>query len=158
MDREEHPEPSTIEVRIAHMPDAPMRTLLFALLDGARGDEGKFRSDLAAVFDYGESLISMRFAEFVQRFLEIWALAVVVFLNVDTVDIAQNLWSQTGETAGEQVRAIPIGWGAADIDFTIGGIASKIVGLLLTVGAVSFGAEFWLGLLERLGRAPTTKS
>jgi hypothetical protein len=153
-----HRGPGTLEERIARMPGPQMQELLLALLDGAGGDEETFRADVAALFEYGQSLIDARHARYVQIFLEFWALTVVVLLNVDTVDIADALWSQTGDTASTQDRTLPIGWNMEEFALSFGAVVSKVVGLLLTVGAITYGAEFWLGVLERLGRAPNPKA
>jgi hypothetical protein len=153
---EHRDKPSSLAEGIEHFPNEPLKWLLRALFESVRGDEERFRAELAELFDSGESFIAAGVSRKVRGVQLIWAVAIVALLNVDTVAIVQNVWAQTAE-GSDRVRELPVGWGAAEVAFTVRDIASKIAGLLLTVGAITFGSEFWLGLLERLGRAPTSK-
>ena len=104
---------------------------------------------------------------------------VVVLLNVDTLQVANTLWKDPAARSavvaqadaaakqGQGVNAanavskleLPLGWklfksgsGPQEFPNSAGGIIAKIVGLLLTVAALSLGAPFWYDLLSKFVR------
>ena len=108
---------------------------------------------------------------------------VVVFLNVDTLRVANTLWTDPAARAAVVARAdkvaqgngkldvtktvssieLPLGWklfklggGPQEIPNTATGILAKIIGLVLTIAALSLGAPFWYDLLSRFVRVSGT--
>lgn len=88
--------------------------------------------------------------------------AVAFVSKTDDVDDIADL-----EVLQNDLRPFPIGWDtespahSSDWFASVGGVASKILGWLITALAVSLGAPFWFDLLKRLvalrGTGPATK-
>ena len=94
-------------------------------------------------------------------------LVLAIVLNVDTVKIAQALWTQPmimkgfspppgGETAKEaidqlQAIAVPFGWNEDALDYVQRGPnwLYVLAGWLLTAVATLFGAPFWFDALQK---------
>ena len=110
-------------------------------------------------------------------------IVVVVLLNVDTLQVANTLWKDPAARSAVVAQAdaaakqgqgaeasnavskleLPLGWklfkagsGPQEFPNSAGGIIAKIVGLLLTVAALSLGAPFWYDLLGKFVRVSGT--
>lgn len=172
----------SLEEAIDAIPSAQVKTALSALLKNARGDAVAFRRSAEQWFDDAMERVSGWYRRRVQLMMWSLAAAIVVSLNVDTIRIAQNLWSdrtvraaviarsETAAAAGgaaeiERVAtaverleelSIPIGW--RDEDRPSGTadwivtVFLKTLGLVLTAAALTLGAPFWFDLLSRVAR------
>jgi hypothetical protein len=169
----------SVEHAIGKIPSEQARTALTTLLANAQGDVERFRLNAEEWFDDAMERVSGWYRRRLQ--LLTWALAaiLVLSLNVDTIRIAQHLWTdntvraavvaraeQAAETGGvdevaERVDAldeiaIPIGWGSEERptdapDWLLTAFA-KLLGLLLTAGALTLGAPFWFDMLSKIAR------
>ena len=110
-------------------------------------------------------------------------IVVVILLNVDTLQVADTLWKDPAARSAVVAQAdaaakqgqgadassalskleLPLGWklfkagsGPQEFPNRAGGIIAKIVGLLLTVAALSLGAPFWYDLLGKFVRVSGT--
>ena len=163
---------------IGGIENAPIREALLALYRDADGRADVFRRGAEQWFDDSMERVSGWYRRHVQRVLWITAAVVVVLLNVDTVQIASTLWTDDATRAavvaraekvaeegsdtldvGDAVRSleVPLGWNLftvgdepQDIPNDVTGGISKLVGLLLTVAALSLGAPFWFELLGKI--------
>ncbi len=103
---------------------------------------------VAELAEYIDTLVEDEFKRRIRLVLAVCAIVIVVGLNIDTIYVAQVFWDNAtpaGQTG--QALVLPIGWstGSAATPSNVGDVFVKIVGLLLTVGAVSLGADFGLG-------------
>ena len=148
--------PSTLEDRIQHTPAEPLRIALWSLWDQARGEADHFYALLADLFEYSDRLVESAYRRQVSRYLLVIAAVITIALNIDTVHIAQVLWSDALRNTRIATVHFPVGWSAdaRTVRWNGGEILSKLAGWALTIGAVTFGAEFWLSLLERVARVP----
>jgi hypothetical protein len=148
----ESPTPERAEKDIlAGLPSGRLSWVIRAILhQAADGDIRALPTALAALYEYGTQIVVDQVRRWTRVYLWFWALALTIALNVNTTFIAEALWDQA---SGERVESIPIGWSQATQPFSsVEEFVGAVVGWLLTAGAISFGADFWLGLLERLGR------
>jgi hypothetical protein len=160
-----------------------MQQALMTLYREAEGDARRFRRNAEQWFDDSMERVSGWYKRHAQRALIIAGLVIVLALNVDTIQIATTLWrddaaravlvkqaeqaSQRGSpgTNGEKAASklpVPIGWtasfGQAPGEFpdTFGSVLSKLLGLAITVVALTFGAPFWFDLLSKFVRVRGT--
>jgi hypothetical protein len=161
-----------------------MREALLTLYRDANGKVEHFRKAGEQWFDDSMERVSGWYKRHAQRVLWITALAIVIGLNVDTLQIGQTLWrddaaravvvsqaetaarkGQNGTNADKAAKALPVpmGWklfdtgtGPEQIPNTLGSIIAKIVGLLLAAAALTLGAPFWFDLLSKFVRVRGT--
>ncbi|MBA2333176.1 MAG: hypothetical protein H0V94_10345 [Actinobacteria bacterium] len=171
-----------VEEAIAAVPSEDARRALAVLYERADGDVTRFTRDAERWFDDSMERVSGWYRRRVQKMLWVLALALVVSLNVDSLRIAEQLWTQKAVRAAvvaraEAVRpaagsssvraiardvteldqlAIPIGWTAESRPDGKGEwllrIVVKILGLLLTAAALTLGAPFWFDVLSKVAR------
>jgi hypothetical protein len=169
---------------IAGIPSPKVQQALLALYHDAKGELDPFRRSAEQWFDDSMQRVSGWYRRHVQIILWVVGALVVLFLNVDTLRVANTLWTDPATRAAVIARAdkvaqqgqgtlnvtntvndiaLPLGWkpfrlggGPQDIPNTATGIAAKIIGLLLTVAALSLGAPFWYDLLSRFVRVSGT--
>jgi hypothetical protein len=171
-----------IEKAIAAIPSEDARRALTVLLERADGDVTKFTLDAERWFDDSMERVSGWYRRRVQKVLWALALALVISLNIDTLRIAQQLWSQDAVRAAVVARAeavqaapgtanlkqvatdvneleqlsIPIGWTVEPrpdgTEEWVLRILLKSVGLLLTAAALTLGAPFWFDVLSKIAR------
>ena len=179
-----------LEDVIGAIPSAKVQQALLALYHDAEGKAPEFRHRAEQWYDDSMQRVSGWYRRHVQLVLWIVGAIVVVFLNVDTLKIADTLWTDPATRSAVVARAdklaqqgqstfdvtatvrsieLPLGWklfhlgnGPQDIPNDAGSILAKIVGLILTVAALSLGAPFWYDLLSKFvrvsgsgGRPPT---
>ena len=169
------------------LPSARTRDALVRMITDAKGDRDLFRQKLEHWYDDAMDRVSGWYKRYVQRIILVLSILVVIGLNVDTINIAGDLWrvptergavvsaatkqvSATGndsESVAQQVRGIsalelPLGWSAqhqgnrpsADprhFPTSVGSWVIKLLGMLLSVIALSLGAPFWFTALSKLG-------
>ena len=146
-------------------------------LDSAQGDLAKAQASIEAWFNSGMERVSGWYKRRMQAVLLGLGLVVAVFLNVDSMKVASELYhndvlraavvAQAGAvTKSDKPPAagadnlvslndlnLPIGWkGGTDSWFTVLAktVPVSILGWLLTAFAISFGAPFWFDLLNKL--------
>jgi hypothetical protein len=160
--------PAAIKASIdASVKDPQLNGLMKGIVDRTSGDLGKLRDELASWFDNGMDRVSGVYKRRTQVWSLVIAMAAVVFLNVNSVDIATALWQQpmltrtiaptdqTPAVALQQLQALPlpVGWNQA----TLTKVASPkgfemLLGWLITAVATLFGAPFWFDVLQQLVR------
>ena len=151
----------------ATVPDPQLHELLKGIVARAGGNIDRIKDEIAAWFDMGMD----RVAGVYKRKTQLWAffigLGLAVVLNVDTVKIAEALWTQPmimkgftpppgGETAQQaidqlQAVGVPFGWNQkAFVYFQTGpNWLYALVGWLITAVATLFGAPFWFDALQK---------
>jgi hypothetical protein len=173
------------EQAIAGIDNERVRAALNGLLQRAGGDARKFEVLAEEWFDDSMERVSGWYRRRVQLALMVIASGLVLALNVDTIQITRNLWtdkavrnavvaSATSEAGAARAQPdienvadtvdelealqIPIGWRAPNDprwdDWTW--YPSKVLGLLLTVAALTLGASFWFDVLSKVARLRTS--
>jgi hypothetical protein len=186
-----------VEASIKAIPSANVRAALTALLNRAQGDVAEFQARAEEWFDDSMERVSGWYRRRIQIVLATIAAGIVLFLNVDTVQIARHLWTdqavrkavvasadaearvareqpeigEVAETVDElEELQIPMGWSVAEDpdpgtpdprrlvwpwdDW--GWFLGKLIGLALTVAALTLGAPFWFDVLSKVARLRAT--
>jgi hypothetical protein len=168
----------SVEAAIDKVPSAQAKTALHALYARAEGDVVQFTRSVEQWFDDAMERVSGWYRRRVQLMMWVFAALIVIPLNVDTLRIAQNLWSEDTVRAAVVARAdaaqggdinefaknvdaidqleIPIGWGVEDrpsgtSDWLLVALF-KAIGLVLTAAALTLGAPFWFDMLSKVAR------
>jgi hypothetical protein len=139
--------------------------------DRAGGDVVRFRQDAEAWFDDHMERVSGIYRRWSQLIVWITAAVLIVVLNANSFRIAETLWNdpskraaivaKAGSTAANSLKPnddinnlpLPIGWSSA---YHSWGWLWMVVGMLITLGAVSLGAPFWFDVLSRFSRIRQT--
>ena len=171
----------TIEQSIAAIQDPELKKTLTALYNSAQRDAQRFRQNVERWYDDAMERVSGWYRRRVQKVLLVLSLLVALVLNADTLQIARGLWNDPSvrsslvKQAEHQTNAtpnatdtrkefdslpVPLGWHWTNkssdpqsfpfwrtFDFF-----SKLIGLLLTAGALTLGAPFWFDTLSKLAR------
>jgi hypothetical protein len=158
----------------------PVKEPLLALARQATGSLDRFRANVEQWFDDAMDRMSGWYKRRVQVALLVYAIAVVVLLNVDSITLTRSLWTdgvlrsavvatadqRQGQEPGAVVDELgrlnalqlPIGWTGAGGDprrqlpDDPAGVGLKLLGLAVTVGALSAGAPFWFDALNRIAK------
>lgn len=159
--------------------NAPIQRVLLLALDSANGDLAKAQANIEAWFNSVMERVSGWYKRRTQAVLLGIGLGVAVFLNVDTLKVASELYyndalraaavAQAGAvTKSETAPApdaegplskldelkLPIGWQEyAKYPWHLKireAVPVSLLGWLLTAFAISFGAPFWFDLLNKL--------
>jgi hypothetical protein len=178
----------SVQESIDAIPNQHVRDAMSGLLRRAGGDARRFEALAEEWFDDSMERVSGWYRRKVQIALLVIASALVLALNVDTVQLSSHLWSDQSvrravvETAsstavtgqGSQACATP-GECLQDVADRVGEVHSldiplgwrapnepqwdrwtwyptKLIGLVLTVAALSLGAPFWFDLLSKVAR------
>jgi hypothetical protein len=171
-----------VAAAVEQLPDA-LRKPLAVFVRDATGDLERFRGNLERWFDDAMDRVSGFYKRKVQLALLAYAILVTAALNIDSVAFATRLWTddlvrgaavaaaerqqQPGQDPSatrllEEVRGLdlPLGWSAADpLRDPPSGLAGwllKLLGLAVTVLALTLGAPFWFDLLSRVARLRST--
>jgi hypothetical protein len=171
-----------VAAAVEQLPDA-LRKPLAVFVRDATGDLERFRGNLERWFDDAMGRVSGFYKRKVQLAVLAYAILITAALNLDSVAFATRLWTddlvrsaavaaaerqqQQEQDPGatrllEEVRGLdlPLGWSAADPlrDAPSGpaGWLLKLLGLAVTVLALSLGAPFWFDLLSRVARLRST--
>ncbi|MDQ3858691.1 MAG: hypothetical protein M3327_09635 [Actinomycetota bacterium] len=188
---------AAMEDAINRLPSAEVRRAMTALLNRSQGDLTLFQARVEEWYDDAMERVSGWYRRRIQVALTIIAAALVLALNVDTIQVARHLWSDeavrktvvASAGADAQVRReppdinevaktvdeleeleIPMGWSLADDptpetpnprrlvypwdDWSW--FFGKVLGLVLTVAAVTLGAPFWFDVLSKVARLRAT--
>jgi hypothetical protein len=109
-------DPQALKAGIDALPPAPKRQLTM-LLDAAKGDPDAFRSRVAEWFSEGMDRVGGWYKRGVQRQTYAMAILVVLVLNLDSVQLINRLWADSGFRAAavEQARARVQATGVAEL-------------------------------------------
>ncbi|HXF85724.1 MAG TPA: hypothetical protein VNK49_10100 [Anaerolineales bacterium] len=131
----------------------------------------EWHKELETWYNDTMSMVTLEYKKFSQWIAFLFGLLIAVVLNVDTVYIAKELWTQpttravivaqaqaqveAGETPSDfrqviQSLPLPVGWHSATMPSTPQGWLLKAFGFLLSGAAAAQGAPFWFDLLRRL--------
>jgi hypothetical protein len=165
---------------IDRLDNEQVRRILVLLYDEAEGDARRFRAGVERWFDEGMERVSGWYRRRVQVALWVLALVVAFAVNADSVQFARTLWTddavreavvqqadraaagtEVGDVAQEVTDldelAIPLGWTldageARSVPRDLGDALAKLVGLVVTAAALTFGAPFWFDALRKVAQ------
>jgi len=170
---------SGFERSLAAIPNAQLSEALLALYRSADGDAERFQHAAEEWFDDAMERVSGWYKRRVHVLLAVIATVVVLVLNADTLAAGRVLWrddavrtavvreaSQTARGTLDDVALenavkkldLPLGWnlsfgeGSTQLPANATDWVQKVLGLLLTIGAVLLGAPFWFDLLSKIVR------
>jgi hypothetical protein len=172
-----------LEKSLASIPNAHLSEALLALHRSVGGDAARFQHATEAWFDDTMERVSGWYKRRVHVILAVIAAIIVTLLNADTLSAGRVLWrddavraavvkeatdtargtldDQKLETAVKKLD-LPLGWklsfGNAPTQLPNDPVSwiQKLVGLLLTIGAIQLGAPFWFDLLSKIVRVRAT--
>jgi hypothetical protein len=155
----------------------PLAQTLSAMMNQANGDPAKVRKQLQTWYDNSMERVSGWYKSQTQLLLLVIGLALAIFLNIDTISIANGLiqnpairstadqLAQKASVTGPNDQSlatylsqlnIPIGWPDPNLLTHPGTVTDfawwfkKIIGLLITAFATSQGAPFWFDMLNKV--------
>lgn len=162
------------------IPSKPVRDALRALLTSAQGDAVVFRHSVEQWYDDHMERVSGWYRRRIQKVLWVLAFVVAVTLNADALQIGKRLWVDPSQRAAIVNQAqsattkhpaktlgslpVPLGWHLASARRDPQGfpiyeqpsmawaLIAKLIGLIMTTVAISFGAPFWFDTLSKLAR------
>lgn len=170
-----------VRASVANLDDASgLKRPLLTLIDEANGNIVAFRTAVQGWFDDQMERVSGWYKRWSRKVLLALGVLVAIGLNVDTVAVARGLWENAPLRSAVVARAsqvencepgeaplacadrqlsgldeLPIGWSPEERsrirDNDTGENLLKLFGWALTAGALSFGAPFWFGLLNKVG-------
>jgi hypothetical protein len=161
-----------VEHAMESLPDGQARALVYKAAINADGTLEGFRGQVETGFDDAMERASGWYKRKVQVMLAVLAAAVTLGLNVDSVRIGSQLWSdkpvrtavaakaagaRDSQKAADAVDSVnqlklPLGWGANNAPKSVSAALRRIPGWLITIAALSLGAPFWFDLLSRVAR------
>ena len=172
-----------LEHGLAAIPNTRLSEALLALHRSAGGDAVRFQRATEEWFDDAMERVSGWYKRRIHAILAVIAALVVVLLNADTLASGRVLWRDDAVRAAVVKEAtdtargnlddvkleqavqkldLPLGWNlsfgdtAAQLPDDAVGWVEKLVGLLLTIGAIQLGAPFWFDLLSKIVRVRAT--
>lgn len=172
-----------LERSLASIPNAQLSEALLALYRQAGGDAVRFQRAAEEWFDDAMERVSGWYKRRVHVILTVIAAVVVVLLNADTLTTGKVLWrddavraavvKEASDTAQGTLNDValdkavkkldlPLGWelsfgdAATQIPNDVLAWVQKVLGLLLTIGAIQLGAPFWFDLLSKVVRVRAT--
>jgi hypothetical protein len=169
-----------LKASLAAIPNKRLSEAMLALYRSADEDVEGFKHAAEQWFDDSMERVSGWYRRKVQLLLAIFAVLVVGVLNADTLTTAKVLWRDDATRASVVARAeaattdkdkineaikdldVPLGWefsfgdGSTQAPNDLLAWVAKVIGLLLTVGAVMLGAPFWFDLLSKVTRVRGT--
>jgi hypothetical protein len=176
---------ATIRTAIEKLPpQMPVRRQLLVFLATAGTDVAAFETSLENWYDEQMAKISGWYKRWSRVALGIVGLVIAGLANIDTLQVAHSLYVDaplqqavvaaadsgslcqdmsdpgtrrtcaTNELDALQVAGVPIGWPDARLQAWPDWVL-KVVGMVVTAFAVSFGAPFWFEALSKLGSLRT---
>lgn len=172
-----------LERSLASIPNTKLSEALLALYRSTGRDAARFQHAAEQWFDDSMERVSGWYKRRVQLILVGIAAVVVLLLNADTLAAGRVLWRDDAVRAAVVKKAeaaadgeltdvdlqtevrkldLPLGWelsfGDAPSQLPNDALAwlAKLLGLLLTVGAVLLGAPFWFDILSKFVRVRAT--
>jgi hypothetical protein len=171
------------ERALASVPNAQLSNALLALYRSVGRDAARFQHAAEQWFDDAMERVSGWYKRRVHLILAVIAAIVVVLLNADTLTAGRVLWRDDAVRAAVVKEAqgtakgtlddaklentvkkldLPLGWdlklGNGPTQLPNDGVSwvEKVIGLLLTIGAIQLGAPFWFDLLGKIVRVRGT--
>lgn len=159
---------------LADIANDRVRTVLLAHFDHARGDVEAARASIEHWFDDSMQRVSGVYKRHVQWWLLGIATVLTLLINADTLRVARTLYADPVVRAAFAERARVVGWQGEPTERSAAQLAEglplplgwpevapagtgwlwfgavKVVGLVLTIAAVSLGAPFWFDILNRI--------
>jgi hypothetical protein len=159
----------------------PAKKSLLTLLRRAGDDMVAFERLVEEWYDEQMGRVSGWYKRWSKVVLGIVGVVVAVGVNIDAIQVARQLYVKdpvraavlnqvnagtlcrdeteparrtscaNAEIASLEAGGMPLWWSAGTNPATVGGWALKVLGVLLTGFAVSFGAPFWFDALSRIG-------
>jgi len=170
----------SMRANVSKIENPPVQRALLAAIDSAQGDLNKAQAKLEAWYNGAMDRVSGRYKRSTQWTLFWIGLVVAVGLNINTIRIAEYLYSHNAvraaiiEKVGAEVKnpdflkksysgarteiehlGLPMGWS----NYSFVGIrtphpwddiASPLLGWLLTALAATLGAPFWFDVLNKV--------
>jgi hypothetical protein len=148
------------------LPDSNVKAAMLTFIDSSAGNVALLRSQVEDWFNASMDRVSGVYKRQVQLVTLALSVFVTVALGIDTIALAQTLWQEPAVRAalGGAAQAaspniedplatlsefdLPIGWTLLPDTFVAWVL--KVVGLALTVFAISLGAPFWFDLIKKL--------
>ena len=174
-------DPLTEAAKVMRNLPKPVAEPLTALLVDAADDLERFRTNIERWFDDAMGRVSGYYTRKVHIWLVVYAIAVVLLLNIDSVTIARRLWADDVLRAAivavadrpdqempevpavlDQIKQLqlPLGWSSDDpLVATPDNVPKwllKVLGLSISVLALSLGAPFWFDVLGKISRLRMT--
>ncbi len=175
-----------LESGIKDLPAGRVKTALLALVQNANGDLDRAQRNIEAWYNAAMDRVNGWYKRHMQWVTVLVAVSLALATNADTLKISSRLWSDPAyralsvEVAKKDAGARPaganqpisqqdtaflenvLGWQNQVPITTMGGVGifEKILGLLLTIVAISLGAPFWFDMLNKIvnlrsaGRSP----
>lgn len=161
---------------VAAMPSGNLQQILQGFIQDTRGDPERLRAAVEAWFDETMQRVSGWYKRRAQLLLLVIGFVVAAGLNVDSIWIAQQLWTQpplrtavadqavatvqqhkelSPSESGAALGNLPIGWPGRivvteDAVRKGGALALMFLGWLITGFGSAFGAPFWFDLIGKL--------
>ena len=164
---------------IDDLPEGELKEALETMWIEAGGKVERFRDDLETWYDEAMARVSGWYRRKVQFFLWVWAASVTLLLHADSIQIAQELWTDdakreavvarseqiasgtapTGDEADRYLQEldnldVPLGWGSwPDGDWwrdIFVVVPINALGLAMTAFALTLGAPFWFDTLKKV--------
>lgn len=163
---------ANVRASVAKMANPPVQRVLLSAIDTAQGDLARVQANLENWFDSSMDRVSGWYKRQTQWILVAVGLVAAVGMNVDSVAIANNLYThpaardvlvEDAKVAAQHAQAgtdtfetsekeladlrLPIGWSGEQSQV---GTLAHIPGWLITTLAATLGAPFWFDVLNRL--------
>jgi hypothetical protein len=159
-----------VQTAVAGIGNEQIKKTLLPLMDGTE-DLAAARANVEGWFNDAMERVSGWYKRKAQIIILLVALAVSVAFNVDTFEVTTTLWHDTAiresivaaaqqasqqplsndiNVLKEQLNELPLPLGWETVPSGVVEWLTKIAGLLVTTLALSFGAPFWFGTLNRL--------
>jgi hypothetical protein len=168
-----------LESGIKSMPEGDVKTALLALVQNARNDIGQAQKNIESWFNDTMDRASGWYKRRTEVSIVIIATLLTVGVNADSLNIVRTLWEnptqrellvkQADTTSGGKAStndlpglAVVLGWRADMAHPDALGWLQRLFGWSLTIVAVSLGAPFWFGVLNKIvnirnaGKKPET--
>jgi hypothetical protein len=155
--------------------DHPLRKVVSRAVAVGADDVDKVRAEIEQWFNTSMDRVSGWYKRTVQRWVVIYAIVIVAIFNVDTTAVAVTLWrdpvaravavqkatATRSDESSSAAEALPVGWThdrleAANPKAHFKGFALKILGMVLSILAISLGAPFWFDTMSKLSRLRST--
>jgi hypothetical protein len=167
---------------VARLPESAAKRKLSGILEVAGDDIAHVRTEIEHWYDDAMNRVSGWYKRHSHVWLLVFGVLVVSAWNVDTLHVVDRLWNDKTTRAAVVAQAdraagsdsldkvandfggvtslqLPIGWTSGDASDPRAFPGSidvwRVLGLLLTAAAVSFGAPFWFEALSKLGSLRT---
>lgn len=163
---------ATLKATVAELPEGGLKTSLSVLIADAQGDAARLVGNIGTWFDDKMDRVSGWYKRKVKLLMLGIAFVLAAGLNVDSIHVAESLWSDPGLRAAivaeaqsarnpatgqpdfvqidQQLHALslPMGWHAPEQGGAPFG-PTTLLGWLITAICVSLGAPFWFDALEK---------